>query len=516
MFTFSQPSLRTIWRRNLQLRLVSVTVVLSAIVLGLVGAALLNRVTTGLLNAKEQSALSEASAARQEVQRLLNASDSGAEAANTTRIVDSVITALAVRSGSPGMFDALLLANPSLFGQPERGTKLIAQSSVPLELRKEVETQQRQLWQYTTIRYEGGATAQGIVVGAPVTMPRVGEYELYLLFPMTSESETISLMQRAVAVTGLVLLVGLAILAWFITSRVTEPVREAALVAGELASGELDRRMSVKGEDDLAKLAASFNAMAESLQQQIQRLEELSRIQQRFVSDVSHELRTPLTTVRMASEMIYDARNVMDPEIARSAELLRNQVDRFDLMLSDLLEISRFDAGETTLETAPVDVRSLVAAIVDEFQEIAQRHDTQIRVEQPSDIVIVDGDSRRISRIIRNLVSNAIEHSEGKPVDIQIAMNNSAVSIGVRDYGHGIDGPNLENVFGRFWRADPSRQRTLGGSGLGLAISQDDAELHGGRIDVWGELGKGAHFVLTLPRSVHAPFAIVPIEVSHV
>lgn len=489
---------------------------LSALVLGLVGAALLNRVTTGLLDAKEQSALSEASAARQEVQRLLNASDPGTEAVNTTRIVDSVITALAVRSGSPGMFDALLLANPLLFGQPERGTKLIAQSSVPLELRKEIEQQQRQLWQYTTIRYEGGATAQGIVVGAPVTMPRVGEYELYLLFPMTSESETISLMQRAVAVTGLVLLVGLAILAWFITARVTEPVREAALVAGELASGELDRRMFVKGEDDLAKLAASFNAMAESLQQQIQRLEELSRIQQRFVSDVSHELRTPLTTVRMASEMIYDARDVMDPEIARSAELLRNQVDRFDLMLSDLLEISRFDAGETTLETAPVDVRSLVAAIVDEFREIAQRHDTQIRVTQPSDSVIVDGDSRRVSRIVRNLVSNAIEHSEGKPVDVRIAMNNSAVSIGVRDYGHGIDAHNLENVFGRFWRADPSRQRTLGGSGLGLAISQDDAQLHGGRIDVWGEPGNGAHFVLTLPRSAHGTFTVVPIEVTHV
>lgn len=516
MTTPSHSGVRTIWRRNLQLRLVSVTVVLSAIVLGVVGAALLNRVTNGLLHAKEQSSLSEASAARLEVQRLLNASDTGSETANTTRIVDSVITALAVRAGSPGLFDALLLANPSLIGQPERGTKVISQASVPLELRKAVEEQNRQLWQYTTIRYEGGASAQGIIVGAPVTMPRVGEYELYLLFPMTNESETIALIQRGVLTTGIVLLFGLGIMAWFITARVTEPVREAALVAGELASGELDRRMRVRGEDDLAKLAASFNAMAESLQQQIQRLEALSQIQQRFVSDVSHELRTPLTTVRMASEMIYDARNVMDPEIARSAELLRNQVDRFDLMLSDLLEISRFDAGETQLETAPIDLRQLVSSIIDEYQEIAERHHTSIQVTMPQTNVIVDADGRRVSRIIRNLMSNAIEHSEGKPVAVTVAMNNSAVAVGVRDHGHGISAADLENVFARFWRADPSRQRTLGGSGLGLAISQDDAHLHGGRIDVWGEVGKGAHFVLTLPRTVNGGFSILPIEVADV
>jgi two-component system sensor histidine kinase MtrB len=506
---------RSIWRRNLQFRLVAITVVLSAIVLGVVGAALLNRVSTGLLHAKEQSSLTEASAAREEVQRLLNASDTGSDNANTTRIVDSVITALAVRSGSPGLFDALLLANPSLIGQPERGTKLISQTSVPLELRKAVQDQQRQMWQYTTIKYEGGATAQGIVVGAPVTMPHVGEYELYLLFPMSNESDTINLIQGAVLVTGIALLVGLGIMAWFITGRVTEPVRQAAQVAEELASGELDRRLSVRGEDDLATLAASFNAMAESLQQQIQRLEALSHIQQRFVSDVSHELRTPLTTVRMASEMLYDARDVMDPEIARSAELLRNQVDRFDLMLSDLLEISRFDAGETQLEVAPVDMRALISGIRDEFQDIVERHDTKLEVSMPNLNVVVDGDSRRISRIVRNLIANAIEHSESKPVEVTLAMNNSAVSVGVRDYGHGIAPENLENVFGRFWRADPSRQRTLGGSGLGLAISQDDAQLHGGQIDVWSAPGKGAHFVLTLPRAPREHFDFVPIEVNH-
>lgn len=501
-----------IWRRNLQFRLVSVTVILSAIVLSIVGAALLNRVTTGLLQAKEQSSLSEASAAHEEVQRLLNASDVGSEKINTTRIVDSVVTALAVRSGSPGLFDALLLADPSLIGEPERGTKLISQTSVPLELRKAVQEQQKQLWQYTEIRYEGGATAQGIVVGAPVTMPHVGEYELYLLFPMTSESRTINLIQNAVLVTGFALLIGLGILAWFITGRVTEPVREVAQVAEELASGVLDRRLEVRGEDDLATLAASFNAMATSLQQQIQRLESLSHIQQRFVSDVSHELRTPLTTVRMASEMIYNSREVMDPEIARSAELLQNQVDRFDLMLSDLLEISRFDAGETELETSPVDMKNLVFTIVDEFKEIAQRHNSVLEFTAPDQNVVIDADSRRVGRIIRNLIANAIEHSEGKSVKVTLAMNNEAVSVGVRDFGHGIASENLENVFGRFWRADPSRQRTLGGSGLGLAISQDDAQLHGGEIEVWGELGSGAHFVLTLPRAANQPYEKAPIE----
>jgi len=489
----------TVWQRNLQLRLVTITVAASVVVLGVVGFLLLSRVTSGLLSAKEASSLSEASSARQEVQRLVDASDTGLGIPNSTRLVDSVITALAVRAGSPGLYDALLLSDQNDPGAPERGTQFVTVASVPQQLRTAVHARSQQAWMYSPIRYEDGTSTPGIVIGAPVVFPRVGSYELYMLFPLKDEQKTIDLVRRGVLGTGILLLFGLGILAWFVTARVTDPVREAAQVAEQLASGDLDRRMSVHGQDDMARLAGSFNEMAESLQSQITRLETLSHVQQKFVSDVSHELRTPLTTVRMASEMIYDSRSEFDPDTARSAELLRRQVDRFDSLLTELLEMSRFDAGVADLDAGPVDVGALVDGVVEQYLDVAVNHGTTIEVTSPAYRVMVEGDSRRLGRIVRNLVTNAIEYSEGKPIDIEVAKNDVAVSIGVRDHGHGLDAEELELVFGRFWRADPARQRTLGGTGLGLAISVEDAHLHGGFINVAGRNGAGAHFVLTVP-----------------
>ena len=172
------------WRRNLQLRLVSITFLISISVLSAVGFLLVNRVTTGLLETKQQSAIAEATAASLEVQRLLDASDSGLVAPNNTRLVDSVITALAVRSGSPGIYDALFLGDPELIGAPERGTELISQESIPVDLRTAVRESKRQAWVYAPLLYEVGESKPGIVIGSPVNIPRVGSYELYLLFPL--------------------------------------------------------------------------------------------------------------------------------------------------------------------------------------------------------------------------------------------------------------------------------------------------------------------------------------------
>lgn len=504
-------SLATTWRKNLQLRLVTITILISTTVLSIVGILLVNQVTTGLLETKQQSSIAEATAARLEVQRLLDAADAGLVAPNSTRIVDSVITALAIRSGSPGLYDALFLSDPDLVGAPERGTELISQESIPGALRSAITERDRQAWAYGTLVYESGVTKPGLIVGSPVTIPRVGAYELYLLFPLDKEQKTIDLIRRAVSITGTILLMGLAILAWFVTSRVTDPVREAAQIADQIASGDLDQRMQVRGEDDIARLAGSVNEMAASLQRQIVRLETLSQLQQQFVSDVSHELRTPLTTVRMASEMIYDARGDFDPDMARSAELLRNQVDRFDILLSDLLEMSKIDAGASPLIFGPVDIAKLTETLLQEANHIAQEHSTSFSYSGTSN-ALVFADHRRVSRIIRNLLVNAVEHCEGSTIDVQVATNESCVSISVRDHGQGIAEADIPRIFGRFWRADPARPRTLGGTGLGLSISAEDAELHGGKIDVWGLPGKGAQFVLSLPKTQEGKITQVAIS----
>jgi two-component system sensor histidine kinase MtrB len=289
-------------------------------------------------------------------------------------------------------------------------------------------------------------------------------------------------------------------------------VQVAAEVAESLTTGDLQRRMAVKGEDEIARLGLAFNQMATTLANQISKLENLSRVQQRFVSDVSHELRTPLTTIRMASDVIHSARGSFDPTIARSAELLLSQIEKFELLLQDLLEVSRFDAEAAVLSLDRIDIAGLVRRCAEDFALLAEEKGTSLRLNGFESEILVDADSRRIERIIRNLITNAVDHSESRPVDINIAENESAVSIGIRDYGVGIAKQYWSRVFDRFWRADPSRSRIRGGTGLGLSIAKEDAVLHGGDIGVWGELGVGANFVLTIPKRVGVPISSIPLS----
>ena len=254
--------------------------------------------------------------------------------------------------------------------------------------------------------------------------------------------------------------------------------------------------MLVRGEDDIARLSSSFNQMAASLQSQIRRLENLSRLQQRFVSDVSHELRTPLTTVQMASEVLYASRERLHPQAARSAELLKVELDRFESLLSDLLDLSRFDAGAAKLELDPIDFAQIARHAADDPMVV--RSGITVRLVGTEHPAIVEADIRRIDRIVRNLLANAAKYSGSDVVEIEVAQNDDSVSLAVRDFGVGLSGDENVRVFDRFWRADPAR--TQGGTGLGLAISREDAALHGGTLQAWGRAGEGSEFILTIPK----------------
>jgi two-component system sensor histidine kinase MtrB len=279
--------------------------------------------------------------------------------------------------------------------------------------------------------------------------------------------------------------------------QVVLPVQQAAVVAEKFTQGDLTSRMTVSSEDELASLGNSFNEMAVSIQQQIARLENLSMLQQRFVSDVSHELRTPLTTLRMAAEVIYEQKGNFDTNIARCSELLINQIDRFELLLSDLLEVSRFDAEAAALGVVNFDIAKLVKKTVDYLHP---SESTLFEVSIPAEPIEIEADPRRIERILRNLISNAVDHGEGKKVQIQIKTSDNEVAIGVRDFGLGFREEDAPFLFDRFWRADPSRARTSGGTGLGLSIALEDAKLHQGQLLAWSKPNQGAHFVLTLPK----------------
>jgi two-component system sensor histidine kinase MtrB len=445
---------------------------------------------------------------------LLDAADTGPSTPSPSRLVDTVVTSLATRAGSPATFDVLLLSTLPDIGAPERGTNLVAVSSIPPELRDAVTQTQRQSWTFTEIRFLDGRTSPGFVVGAPVSIPTVGPYELYYLFPLSQEQQTLDLVSSSILTAGLVLVGLLGVVAWIVTRQVVVPVRAAAQTAERLSSGNLDERLPVRRDDDLDQLARSFNAMAESIDAQITQLEELSRVQQRFVSDVSHELRTPLTTIRMAADVLFESRQSLTAETARSAELLQNQLDRFEALLGDLLEISRFDAGAAKLDSDSVDVATLVQRVIDGTEPLAQSHNLRVRFasyERPCNVVC---DARRIERIVRNLLDNAIEHGNEKGVLVELSGDADVVSLTVRDFGVGLRPGEAGLVFNRFWRADPARARTTGGTGLGLAIALEDAHLHGGWLEAWGEPGIGACFRLTLPREAGGAVthAVLPLS----
>ncbi len=511
---FLPRALRRLWRRSLAIRVTSTTLVLSIVVVGALGVLLLSRVTTGLLEAKERGAVGEATAGLGEAQRLLDAAGTGPSTPSPSRLVDSVVTSLATRAGSPATFEVLLLSSSFDSGAPERGTNLVAVTSVPQDLRDAVSTTQRQSWTFTEIRFLDGRAVPGLAVGAPLTIPTVGPYELYYLFPLVQEQQTLDLVRGSILAAGLVLVGLLGVVAWIVTRQVVVPVRAAARTAERLSSGNLDERIPIKREDDLAQLARSFNEMAESIDAQITQLEELSRVQQRFVSDVSHELRTPLTTIRMAADVLFESRDSRTPSEARSTELLQNQLDRFEALLADLLEISRFDAGAAKLENDSVDLVTLVQRVIDGTEPLANSRNLRVRFaayERPCSVVC---DARRIDRIVRNLVDNAIEHGDERGVLVELAGDADVATLTVRDFGVGLRPGEAALVFNRFWRADPARARTTGGTGLGLAIALEDARLHGGWLEAWGEPGAGACFRLTLPRVAggQVDHAVLPLS----
>lgn len=506
------------WRSSLAVRVISSTLIASMLSLTVLGMLLLGRVTDGLLQSRQQSAVSESTAGLADAQRIVSAA--AASRTSPTVLVDDIVSALAARAGEPPLYDVLLLAGPQAMAtSPERGTNLVLQSSVPADLRQVVTTTSRQAWTYTTIRYLDGHSVTGLVVGAPLLVTGAGAYELYTLYPLTQEQRTIELVRSAVLVTGALLIILLSVIAWLVTSQVVAPIRAAAATAERLRAGRLTERLAVRGQDDLAKLAIAFNEMASALQEQIRRLETLSRLQQRFVSDVSHELRTPLTTVRMAADMLYDSKDELDDATARASELLVNQLDRFEALLSDLLEISRFDAGAAVLDIERVDMVPLVRNVASALEPIAARRGSTIAIHSPIESVLASVDGRRVDRILRNLIANAIEHGEGQPIDITVGSDEQVVAVSVRDHGLGLKPGEAALVFNRFWRSDPSRQRTLGGTGLGLSISLEDARLHGGWLEAWGAPRRGANFRLVLPREqghdvTHGLLPLDPDEVD--
>ncbi|MGH3936260.1 MAG: MtrAB system histidine kinase MtrB [Pseudonocardiaceae bacterium] len=506
------------WRRSLQIRVVGSTVALSSTVVLVLGMVLQAQIAQRLIENKTQAALSQAENSRIVVESELNGVDpasaslTGRLTVAVDRLTNSDPTGERPSAAGAGAYEPVLVDGGGPGGTAGNEQKIGPLDDVPAVLQSAVE--RGVLAHKITTVQRGSSAVTMLAVGVPVASAG-RTMQLYLLFPLTAEQRTLHLVQSTLVVGGLVLLGLIAGIASLVTHQVVIPVRQAAEVAERFAHGNLQERIPVLGCDDMARLGTSFNEMAASIQRQIRQLEEFGELQRGFTSDVSHELRTPLTTVRMAADVLYESRDMLHPVLHRSAELMVHELDRFEALLADLLEISRLDAGVAELHSETLDVRDTVAHAVAAVRTVADQASTPLELNLPDDEVLAEVDPRRVERIVRNLLTNALDHGEGRPVQVAVAADADAVAVLVRDHGVGLRPDQHGLVFTRFWRGDPSRDRRTGGTGLGLSISLEDARLHGGWLQAWGEPGRGSAFRLTLPRSrgtelTGSPLPLVP------
>ncbi|MFD2839823.1 MtrAB system histidine kinase MtrB [Populibacterium corticicola] len=502
------------FRTSLQFRVMFAAISIGVISLVLLTTFLSSYIRNGLVEQRVTEILEETARSVSQAQATMNAS-----AATTQVQVQQTLTDIipALQQGGTSGRDVYLWkalnSDTSMF-LLDHSTAQEHAGLIDRALREtNVRGSNQQHYRFVEIR-EADGTSPGIVVGSTVEMPVGGKFEVYFLYSLAAQEQTLRYLQGIVGLAGIALVAILGALTFTVTRQVVIPVQQASAVAERIADGHLDERLAVLGEDEVARLAMSFNEMASSLGVQIDQLAELSKVQRRFVSDVSHELRTPLTTVRMASEMIYENREEFAPVVKRSAELLHTQIDRFEDLLADLLEISRFDAGAAVLSAEARDLNELVITAIDNVMPLAEKKGVWVSADLPEVRTKADFDSVRVERILRNLLVNAVEHAEGNPVHVTVRASETAVAVSVRDHGIGMDREQVTRVFDRFWRADPARARTTGGTGLGLSIAKEDAHLHGGWLEVWARPGFGSNFRLTLPVRAGITLVESPVELE--
>lgn len=509
---------RASWGSSLRLRTMTITGVIAITMVAVMGALVLDRISTDLYSSRRDQALQDSARATLAARAQLESSDAS-DIGALNALAGSVRSTVQGTSASQLIYVRRQADQPSSPIAPDdAGTSEQMRDVISSDLTEALlEGTSPQYWQAVRLVEDDGKTSPGIIVASTIVFPAgAGSYDLFIGYSFADVAKSIEFITRALIIMALLLLLLLAVLVWVISSLVFRPIRAAALASHRLAAGETDARIPLQADKHFDELSNNFNHMADTLQARIDELDALSTMQQRFVSDVSHELRTPLTTIRLAAEVLRSQAGEGESEGARPVQVLNDQVDRFEALLADLLEISRYDAGPITLETEPTNMVILTEEVVEGLRPLSH---SLIELRPLGGFSPIDVDARRVRRIISNLVGNAIEHGEDRPIVVTVDSNASAIAVGVRDWGIGMKPEDTQHVFDRFWRADPSRKRTLGGTGLGLAIAREDAAVHGGLLEVWSRLGEGSNFRLTLPRgddttSFVSPVPLVPDDVT--
>jgi signal transduction histidine kinase len=288
----------------------------------------------------------------------------------------------------------------------------------------------------------------------------------------------------------------------FAAASITDSLRQLDQTAKALAGGELAARTAVTGRDEVARVAHSFNEMATQLQTAEQQREKLDALRREFIAWTSHDLRTPLTSIRAMVEALHDGL-VDDPEMAkRYYRTIRNDVMAMNKLIDDFFEVAQLDAVGLVLELSHHSLRDLVSDALESFQALAQQRNITLVGEVASEIDLVRLNAEKMSRVLANLLSNALRYTpaEGK-IELQAQQTAEGIEVTICDNGPGFSPDDLERVFEKFYRGEQARSRATGGAGLGLAIAAGIVAAHNGRIWAANRPAGGACVGFSLPAS---------------
>lgn len=491
-------------------RVVLVTIALSSIAILVVGTYLSDSFAESLHAQRRERSLEQSKQIRDGLVKNLE-EYANAPMATRRSIVEQYVAA--VSHGDPAVFKGVAVTRVDLSGDDATITNNDALRAWVGGGDDELPEVAPGAFVWNSVEYLVDGRSEPAMVLRTVVRIDGRDYEVLLLYSLQQEKDTIQDVNTIFVTSAILMLVLIGAISLSVSRIVRRQLRQAAEGAERISCGELNYRVPIMGSDELARVGTSFNDMAASLEQKVDDLVALSLVQKRFVSDVSHELRTPLTTIKLAATVLGAEKSSFSPTAVRTTELLEQQVDRFQDLLADLLEISRHDADGVQLDAREADIETVVDQVVDALGPIFDEHKAEVIVRHTSADTGGVFDEKRVARIVRNVMTNAIEHSLDGPIIVETGANESALAVVVQDFGVGLSSEEARHVFDRFWRANPARNRTLGGTGLGLAISREDAALHGGTIEVWGQAGRGAVFRLTIPREpgrvvTHSPLQL--------
>jgi two-component system sensor histidine kinase MtrB len=337
-----------------------------------------------------------------------------------------------------------------------------------------------------------------LVIGTQLRLVQPGgatvpsELEIYSMRSLGPEQLSIARLATRAWLTGAVALVFAVLLALLAERGVLGPVRELRRATNRLGEGDLTARARVRGMDELADVARTFNNTAETLERYVGELRRMESEARRFVADVSHELRTPLAAMTAVTDVLDDEAQRLQGDAGQAARLVSEETHKLTRLVNDLIEVSRFDAGTATLALDDVDVAEAIRATLR-----ARGWSERVRTDLPLGVV-ARIDPRRLDVIVANLVGNALRHG-APPVSVRMHVRPDQLDIEVSDSGPGLAPDVLPYVFNRFYKADTARARSEG-SGLGLAIARENARLHGGDLTAANRPAAGAVFTLHLPR----------------